>query len=134
MLLAEVASEKLLHAAEQSPPKLSHNYRAKSRHRTRNKVEPYKVKQCSKEDMASKRYWKYIDDNVHRLTEHKGVYRERLDILKQEVVYGLKIWPSLTPEQQGNLQKNTRYIINRCNRRVKVAGTLPFMQVQGKTN
>ena len=60
-------------------------------------------------------------------------------ILKEQVLYGLKIWTTLTRDQQMNFHKNTRYIIqviNQCihrDRGIKAAGTLPFMQLQGET-
>ena len=55
MLLAEVASKKLQDGQEGNATKLSnnvHKYTAKANHRKGNKVEPYKLKRCSKEELA----------------------------------------------------------------------------------
>ena len=69
----------------------------------------------------------------------KGLF-ERVEILQQEAQYGLKVWSTLTTEQQMNLHKNTRYMMEVINqytlrdRGIKLAGTLPFMQLQGGTH
>ena len=74
------------------------------------------------------------------LTENRGMFTERVETVKQQMQECLNNWWTLSVMQQTNLYNNTRYILRTINRRlpsassIQQAGTLPFMQLQGKSH
>ena len=86
-----------------------------------------------------KKYRLYIERNLSRISNCRGSFAARMDILGKEIEKFLKAWHALTHEQKFNMYLNARYIIQTINvhttaNSVKQAGSLPFMQLQGDSN
>ena len=57
----------------------------------------------------------YIERNLSRISNCRGSFAARMDILGKEIEKFLKAWHALTHEQKFNMYLNARYIIQTIN-------------------
>ena len=82
---------------------------------------------------------RYIKRNLSSLLVSRGIFSERLQDLMKRFLQTLQEWYTLTPDEKSHFYRNVIYAVTIINREassneVKVAGTVPFMQIQGASN
>ena len=68
-----------------------------------------------------------------------GLFHDRMKALNKKILHCLTEWSNLTPNERGNFYCNVKYATSVINRQasvkqVRLAGTVPFMQLQGYSN
>ena len=85
-------------------------------------------------------YKHFIKHKLSTLTLKRGYFTERIKKLKVQIQRYLDKWNELSLVSQRNLYRNVIFmhkILNQhslCKQEVKLAGTLPFMQFQGRSS
>ena len=67
------------------------------------------------DNRKEKKYRLYIERNLSRISNGRGSFAARIDILGKEIEKFLKAWHALTHEQKFNMYLNARYIIQTIN-------------------
>ena len=135
MLLAYAASEELVRnqMEEVSETRKSNDPKMYSTKCTRGKQKTSKAQQAEH----------HLKDNIERslssVTMSRGLFAGRMQELQTKILQPLHGWSNLTSEERNSFYGNVRYALTIINRRlpsnqVKLAGTVPFMQLQGASN